>query len=60
VIEISPAHKNRMLDLEVDCARFSIRIRGSNGYVGRDPQGGTSDGSVCKLSLKIIFFYYLQ
>ena len=34
-----------------------MRIRSSSGYASRDPQGGTSDGSVCKLSLKIIFFF---
>jgi len=36
--------------------KCSIRIRGSSGFAGRDRQGGTSDESVCKLSLK---FYFL-
>ena len=36
--------------------KCSIRIRSSSGYASRDPQGGTSDGSVCKLSLKIFIF----
>ena len=35
-----------------------MRIRSSSGYASRDPQGGTSDGSVCKLSLKIFIFLF--
>ena len=46
MIEFLPAHKNKILDLEQDVQECSILIRGSNGYAGRDPQGGTSDGSV--------------
>jgi len=37
-----------------------MRICGSSGYAGRDPQGGTSDGSVCKLSLKISIILLLS
>ena len=46
LIEILPAHKNKDVRFRSSCARFSILIRGSSGYAGRDLQGGTSDGSV--------------
>ena len=46
LIEILPAHKINNIRFRTSCVRFSIRIRGSSGYAGRDPQGGTSDGSV--------------
>ena len=58
MIEFFPAHKINNIRFRRSCARFSIRIRGSSGYAGRDPLGGTSDGSVCKLSLN--FFYYFN
>ena len=55
LIEFLPAHKINNIRFRTSCARFSIRIRGSSGYAGRDPQGGTSDGSfVNKLSLKFL------
>ena len=56
--------KYRMLEFKTRWARFSILIRGSNGYAGRDPQRGTSDGSafsknyfllVIKRKIEIIF-----
>ena len=55
LIEILHAHKINNIRFRTSCAKFSIRIRGSNGYAGRDPQGGTSDGSfVNKLSLTFL------
>ena len=49
LIEILPAHKIKYFRFRTRCAGCSILIHGSNGYAGRDPQGGTSDGSVCKI-----------
>ena len=58
LIEILPAHKNKDVRFRSSCARFSILIRGSSGYAGRDPLGGTSNGSfVNKLSLKFFISY---
>ena len=57
LIEVLPAHKIKMLDWEVKVCEVLNTIRGSKGYAGRDPQGGTSDGSfVNKLSLKFLLF----
>jgi len=46
LIEIFLHTKLRISEFKTRCARYSIRIRGSNGYAGPDPQGETSDGSV--------------
>ena len=46
LIEIHLRNKIKNVRFRTRCARCSILIRGSNGYAGRDPQGGTSDRSV--------------
>ena len=55
-----PAHKINNFRFKNKLCKCSIRIRGSSGYAGHDPQGGTSDGSVCKLSLKIFIILMLS
>ena len=56
LIEFFLHTKYRILDLEVKMCKVLNSIRCSNGYAGRDPQGGTSDGSLLSKFSKNFFF----
>ena len=51
-LRLKPAHKNiKFQNLRIECGMYSIL---ASFYVGRDPQGGTSDGSFFnKFSFKL-------
>ena len=54
LIEVEPAHKYRISDFKIkECKLLNSTVIAS-GYAGRDPQGGTSDGSFfSKLSFRL-------
>ena len=54
LIEVKPAHKIQNFRTKNETCKFLNSTAIASGYAGRDPQGGTSDGSFfSKSSFKI-------